>query len=349
MLASYIYRPLNFYRPAGTSRGILHQKACWYVQLQDETGISGLGEVGFIPGLSVEDPAELEIQLDHVCKLITRDEMDPDQDLPSLPGIRFALETALLDLERGGTKKLFPSEFTGGLAGIPINGLIWMGDPGYMKEQVKEKIAAGFRVLKMKVGAINLQDELEVLSLIRSDFGPGDLEIRLDANGAWSAREAPAKLKAFEKFGIHSMEQPIKAGQAEEMAHLVEKSPIPIALDEELIGLSDSSERRMMLETIKPAYMILKPGLLGGFQSSSDWIKHAKKLDIKWWATSALESNLGLSAIAQWTYQQEVTLPQGLGTGQLYSNNLNSPLEMKGDQLWYLDAESWDPPADFNF
>lgn len=348
LLASYISRPLNFHRPAGTSRGVLNQKACWYVRLKDETGAFGMGEVSFIPGLSVEDPGELEIQLDHLCKLISRAEMDPDQKLPSLPGIRFAMETALMDLEKGGNRVLYTSDFTKGLAGIPINGLIWMGDPAYMKQQVNEKIVAGFRVLKLKVGALDFKDELEILGQIRSEFGPGDLEIRLDANGAWSPREAPHHLEALEKFRIHSIEQPIMPGQVEEMARLAETSPIPLALDEELIGTEGGSAGLKLLETIKPSYIILKPGLLGGFRITGEWIRMAQSLNIGWWVTSALESNLGLSAIAQWTYEQGVSNPQGLGTGQLFSNNIPSPLQMEGDQLWYRDAASWNILPEFN-
>jgi len=339
--AFYISRPLHFIQPVGTSRGILHQKDCWYVRLVDEHGNSGVGEVSYIPGLSLVDATELEIRLDHLCKLINRGEMDPVQRLPALPGIRFAMETALLDLECGGRGLIFPSEFSRGKTGIPINGLIWMGDLPHMQKQIKEKIEKGFRVLKLKVGAMALEEELAVLEGIRSEFGDRDLEIRLDANGAWSTEDAPGKITAFAGYGIHSLEQPIAPGQPEALASLCSKADIPIALDEELIGVSDSEEKRKLLETISPAYIILKPGLLGGFGACSEWIELAGAKDIGWWVTSALESNIGLSAISQWTYQLGVTLPQGLGTGQLYENNIPSPLQTEGDRLWYKEEHSW--------
>jgi L-alanine-DL-glutamate epimerase-like enolase superfamily enzyme len=267
--------------------------------------------------------------------------MELDQDLPALPGIRFAMETAMKDLESGGSRLTWPSDFTLGLDGIPVNGLIWMGDRTFMQEQVKEKLRKGFRVLKLKVGAIDLEDELGILAGIRSEFGQDDLEIRLDANGAWSPEEALMKINALARFGIHSLEQPIAQGQPEEMAGICRRADIPIALDEELIGVTEPSERRRLLETISPAYIILKPGLLGGFHECSEWIRMAGELGAGWWITSALESNVGLSAIAQWTYHLGVSIPQGLGTGQLYENNIPSPLRMKGDRLWYREEHPW--------
>ncbi|RLD70548.1 MAG: o-succinylbenzoate synthase [Bacteroidetes bacterium] len=340
--ASYIAHNLSFKRPAGTSRGVLHQKACWYLVLTGEDGVKGLGEVSFIPGLSVEDPHEIEIQIDHVCKLISRGELDPTGKLPNLPGVSFALETAWLDLNRGGTRLLFPSDFTSGLEGIPTNGLIWMGDPRQMKKQIRDKLEVGFRVLKMKVGALELNSELEILRGIRAEYGVDELEIRLDANGAWSFEQAPGFLQKFAEFGIHSIEQPIAPGQTGEMAELCVSGPIPIALDEELIGISSTQKRASLLDRIKPAYVILKPGLIGGFSLAKEWIDLAKKLDVGWWITSALESSVGLSAIAQWTHCLNVTMPQGLGLGTLYTNNLSSPLEMERDRLWYRPQKKWD-------
>jgi len=340
--AKYIRHPLKLYRPAGTSRGVIHQKECWYVKLVDETGVTGLGEVSFIPGLSVEDPEEIEIQLDHVCKLISRGEMDPAQELPALPGIQFALESAMMDLEKGGERLLFPSDYTGGKAGILINGLIWMGDRSFMKRQIRDKLNQGFRVLKMKVGALDEKKELEVLSWIRSEYGTGDLEIRLDANGAWHAEEAPVRISRFAAFGIHSIEQPIGPDQIDAMADLCKDPDIPVALDEELIGISSPENRRAIMEKIRPAYIILKPGLLGGFSVAEQWIELAQDVRTGWWITSALESSIGLNAISQWTYQLDVSMPQGLGTGMLYSNNIQSPLQMEGNRLWYRPEMGWD-------
>ncbi len=339
--AKYIPHPLHFYRPAGTSRGELLRKDCWFVKLTGEEGLSGLGEVSFIPGLSLEDSEEMEINLDHICKLINRGEMDPLQPLPALPGIRFAMETALEDLEQGGNRMLYPSDFTEGISGIPTNGLIWMGEKAYMLEQIRSKMEAGFRVLKMKVGALDFKEELELLRFIRTEYGTGDLEIRLDANGAWPAGNAGEKLEKLAHFGIHSIEQPIAAGQHDAMAELCREPVIPVALDEELIGVSVEEERRRLLQKIRPQYIILKPGLLGGFSEAADWIAAAGEVDAGWWVTSALESNIGLSAIAQWTFRQGVEMPQGLGTGALYSNNFLSPLEMRGDQLWCRKEQTW--------
>jgi len=340
--AKYIRHPLNFHRPAGTSRGILHQKECWFVKLTGEAGLTGVGEVSFIPGLSLEDPEEIEIRLDHVCKLISMGEMDPAQELPSLPGIRFALESATRDLEQGGERLLFDSDFTRGKAGILVNGLIWMGDRAFMKKQVRDKLDQGFGVLKMKVGALDVNEEIDLLAWIRSEYGAGDLEIRLDANGAWSPEEAPLRMARFAQFGIHSIEQPIAAGQIDSMSELCRNPVIPVALDEELIGVTRREERRQLIEKIRPDYIILKPGLLGGFSLAEEWIDLAESVGTAWWITSALESSVGLNAISQWTYHLGVSMPQGLGTGMLYSNNIQSPLLMEENQLWHRPERGWD-------
>jgi O-succinylbenzoate synthase len=217
-----------------------------------------------------------------------------------------------------------------------------MGGRDFMAEQVRKKIAAGFRVLKMKVGALDFREELELLRWIRSEFFVTDLEIRLDANGAWTPGEAREKMKKLAGFGIHSVEQPIAAGQPKAMASLCRDTVIPVALDEELIGKVDPAERRRLLQLVAPSYIILKPGLLGGFFEAGDWIAAAGEAGIGWWVTSALESNIGLNAIAQWTWQLGVENPQGLGTGQLFRNNIVSPLQMKGDRLWYTGETGWD-------
>jgi len=340
--ASYIAHPLIFVRPAGTSRGVLKQKPCWFIRLTSTQGETGLGEVSFIPGLSVEDEQELEIQVDHICKLISRGEMDPGQHLPALPGVQFALETAVRDMETGGVQKLYPSEFTEGQQGIATNGLIWMGPKPFMITQIREKMKLGFRVLKLKVGSLRFSEELDLLKWIRSEFGTADLEIRLDANGAWSPEEARNKMDLLSRLWIHSIEQPIAPGQLEELTQLCLDSAIPLALDEELIGITDPMKRSELLEKVRPAYIILKPGLLGGFSVAADWIGLADKYKAGWWLTSALESNVGLNAIAQWTWQLGVSRPQGLGTGALYTNNIPSPLQMSGEQLWFRPENKWD-------
>ena len=340
--ASYIAHPLVFVRPAGTSRGVLEKKPCWFIRLSSHRGASGLGEVSFIPGLSVENEEELEIQVDHVCKLISRGEMDPLQSLPALPGVQFALETAVKDMETGGRKLLYPSEFTAGEAGIPTNGLIWMGSKPFMITQIREKMKLGFRVLKLKVGSLDFEEELDLLKWVRSEFGADDLEIRLDANGAWTPDEALKKMELLSGSWIHSIEQPIVPGQLKAMAGLCRNAAIPVALDEELIGIGDPLERSALMEELRPRYIILKPGLLGGFSVAGEWIALAEKYSSGWWITSALESNVGLNAIAQWTWQLDISRPQGLGTGALYTNNIISPLQMSGDRLWYRPARAWD-------
>lgn len=340
--AHYISHPLHFIRPAGTSRGVLNQKLCWYISLRNEDGLCGLGEVSFVPGLSLEEPEEIEIKLDHICKLINRREFDPAQSLPSLPGFQFAMETALKDMETGGNRILYPSAFTEGRIGILTNGLVWMGDRDFILQQIREKINLGFRVLKMKVGALGFNEELDVLRWIRSEYGGADLEIRLDANGAWSPEDAVERLGALAEYEIHSIEQPISAGQTEAMAGLCREHIIPIALDEELIGIHGFENRARLLNNIQPQYVILKPGLIGGFRAGEEWIELAGKQKAGWWITSALESNIGLNAIAQWTAQLGVSMPQGLGTGTLFSNNLPSPLQMEGERLFYRPEKSWD-------
>lgn len=262
-------------------------------------------------------------------------------DLADFPAVQFGIETALHDLESGGKRLLYPSGFTNGTFGIPINGLIWMGNRRDMLQQIKAKLEDGFRIIKMKVGALDFKDELEVLSAVRAHFDASDLEIRLDANGAWSPEEALDKLNILSEFSIHSLEQPIPAGIHEEMARICEASPIPVALDEELIGAVRSTEMKRLLEVIKPAYIILKPSLLGGITKSTEWISLAETRGTGWWITSALESNIGLNAIAQWTATLDTELPQGLGTGSLFENNIPSPLAVIQDRIHYLPGETW--------
>jgi O-succinylbenzoate synthase len=340
--ASYITYPLVFIRPAGTSRGVLEQKPCWFISLTTTGGQTGMGEVSFIPGLSLVGREEMETQLEHTCQLINSGEIDPGRALPSLPGVQFALETAMRDLETGGGQILYRSSFTEGVAGIPTNGLIWMGTKPFMVSQIREKMKLGFRVLKLKVGSLAFSEELELLRWIRSEFGADDLEIRLDANGAWTAAEAMEKMALFAPFFIHSIEQPIASGQLDAMAQICRDAAIPVALDEELIGITDPAEMNTLLERVRPAYLILKPGLLGGFLVTAQWIALAEAVGAGWWITSALESNIGLNAIAQWTWERGVNRHQGLGTGALYTNNLTSPLELRGEKLWFRPEQPWD-------
>jgi o-succinylbenzoate synthase len=275
-----------------------------------------------------------------VCEEIDYFIQSPE-DLREWPSIQFGLEAALLDLQNGGSRKLFPSAFTNGEKGIPINGLIWMGRPEFMKQQIRNKIDSGFRCIKMKIGALDFDTEFELLKAVRNEFSASEITIRVDANGAYSYKAALENLKRLSELQIHSIEQPIEAGHWSEMAKLCEISPVPIGLDEELIGISSGKEMQKMLETIRPAYLILKPSLHGGLAGCEKWIQEAEKIGSGWWITSALESNIGLNAIAQWTFQLNTKGEQGLGTGQLFTNNFDSPLEISGDQLWFRPGKNW--------
>ncbi|MDR3651462.1 MAG: o-succinylbenzoate synthase [Paludibacter sp.] len=331
---------LQFKFPAGTSRGVLLHKPSSLLMLEKD-GFTGIGECSTIPDLSIDPVETYSDKLEEVCRLLN-DGHDPDFiDLSLFPSIAFGLETALLDLKAKGSKCLFPSAFTQGETGIPINGLVWMGDKDFMQKQIREKIAAGYHCIKLKVGAIDFETELEIISGIRQQFSVEDMEIRLDANGGFTPADALEKLEKLAAFHIHSIEQPIKQKQFEAMAKLCQQSPIPIVLDEELIGVK-STDKEFILEKIKPAYIILKPSLIGGFRESGEWIRLAEKHDIKWWVTSALEANIGLNAIAQWTYTLNSQLPQGLGTGQLYHNNIPSPLAIENAKLFYKPEVDWD-------
>lgn len=340
MKARYINYNLNFKFPAGTSRGVLHSKYSAFLILE-ENFVTGIGECSTIPGLSIDPENGYEQKLRELCDALNYNKHPENVDLSLFPSIAFGLETALLDLKTGGERLLFDTEFSKGTAGILINGLVWMGDKAFMQKQIREKIAAGYRCIKLKVGALDFETELEIIAGIREQFSENEIEIRLDANGGFSPVDALLKLEKLAKFHIHSIEQPIKQGQLDKMAEICQKSPIPIVLDEELIGIKPT-EKEALIEKIKPAYIILKPSLLGGFKASEEWIQHAEKHNVKWWITSALESNIGLNAIAQWTSSLGSELPQGLGTGQLYHNNIPSPLEIRNAMLFYEKEKEWD-------
>jgi L-alanine-DL-glutamate epimerase-like enolase superfamily enzyme len=335
---------LQFKTPAGTSRGILSSKNSWFIVVQDDEkpGVHGIGEAGILQGLSIDNPDEVEGKIIEVCKNINDFQFYLDEGLSRFPAIRFGLETALIDFNGNRNRVLFPSDFTNGQDSIEINGLVWMGEFDFMRKQIVEKIESGFSCIKLKIGAIGFDEEIELMKSIRNEFSEKEIEIRVDANGAFSFEDALEKLKILSDYQLHSIEQPIKQGQWQEMAKLCEISPLPIALDEELIGISTKDKKRKLLETIKPQYIILKPGLLGGFQQSEEWIEIAGKNNVGWWVTSALESNIGLNAIAQWTYTLGNKVPQGLGTGQLYTNNFESPLAIETGRLHYKPGQNWD-------
>lgn len=340
MTASYYKYILDFKRPSGTSRGVLKQKETWILIIEDADR-RGIGECGILRGLSIDDKPDYEDKLKWVCQHIDKGlEFLLDQ-LLEYPSIQFGLEIAFKSLLSQNNFNLFPSEFTTGKASISINGLIWMGDRVFMKEQIDEKLASGFSCIKMKIGAINFEEELKLLDFIRSNYDKNTIELRVDANGAFSYQEALDKLTALSVYDLHSIEQPIKQGQMDEMATLCRESPLPIALDEELIGVFNVTKKQKLLQIIKPHYIILKPSLVGGFRGSLEWIELAEKLKIGWWITSALESNIGLNAIAQFTYTLHNPLPQGLGTGGLYTNNFDSPLVVNNGELRYDTSLNW--------
>ena len=340
MQATYQKYILNFKRPSGTSRGILKTKETWFIILNDNEK-QGIGECGILRTLSVDDRPDYEEKLKWACQNIHLGTVVLLKELYEFPSIQFGLEQAFLSLQSHTMFDLFPSEFTKGNQAIPINGLVWMGDKEFMKTQIKEKLATGFSCIKMKIGAIDFKTEMELLTSIRKEFSSNEIELRVDANGGFDPNNALEKLKRLSELEIHSIEQPIKQGQFEEMASLCEKTPLPIALDEELIGVFSVTKKQEILQTIQPQYIILKPSLVGGFKGSKEWIEKAESHNVGWWVTSALESNVGLNAIAQWTFTLNSNMPQGLGTGGLYTNNIKSPLEIEKGSLKYNTSKKW--------
>lgn len=342
--ASWEKKVLEFKQPSGTSRGILKQKNTWILKvwLERDSSIVGLGECGPLVGLSIDDldSAVFELKLNTICLNIDDYKDLLERALEEYPSIRFGLEMALLDLINGGERIIFSSNFVQNKVGININGLIWMGEECFMKTQIEEKLVAGFNCIKMKIGAIDFETEIKILEGIRSRYDKSEIELRVDANGAFGA-DALEKLKRLSKYELHSIEQPVMAGQVDVMHELCHESPLSIALDEELIGVRTYEDKKCLLETIQPQYIILKPTLLGGFQASMEWINIAESLNIAWWITSALESNIGLNAIAQWTYTLNNDLPQGLGTGGLFKNNFPSPLRIIKGYLYYDKTLKW--------
>ncbi len=333
MKARFKKYELQFKRPAGTSRGVYTSRPVWFLFLE-ENGIAGIGECAPLAGLSKETPRQVENLLNDIVSNPQQFIKEPIL-LEEAPSVRFAFETALLDLQNGGHQLLFPSDFTEGKAGIPINGLIWMGKPEFMHAQIEEKLNAGYHCLKLKIGVLDFEKELDLLRSIRSKFSKEEIILRVDANGALSTEDAYSKLEKLAELDIHSIEQPIAARQRKKLAELCNSSPIPIALDEELIGINKLTEKKELLDLVRPQFLVLKPSLHGGMAGCDEWIQLAEERNMGWWITSYLESNVGLNAIAQWTYTKNVKMHQGLGTGQLFTNNVNSPLEIRGEQLWF--------------
>ncbi len=348
MQASFKPYQLQFKKPVLTSRGSMAYKNGYYLTVEQD-GVSGIGECSYIEGLSIDDLHGYGDALQGVCTDIDDIAYEyysrwrlPEELVARYPSIAFGLETALLDLQNGGRKEIIAdSEFYAGQQSIPINGLVWMGTEVEMQQQIEQKLADGFRCIKIKVGAIDFDEECRLIAGIRSRYSPGQIEIRLDANGAFIESDVRDKLRRLAAFTIHSIEQPIKPQQYLLMHQLCREQIIPIALDEELIGTYDPAIRAKLLETIRPQYIILKPSLLGGMGACEQWIDIADRLGISWWATSALESNIGLNAIAQWAASRSKTIVQGLGTGGLYTNNVESPLYIEKGCLRYEVGGKW--------
>ena len=338
--ATYHKHLLNFKQASGTSRGVLRTKETWFIILSKDNK-QGFGECGLFRGLSIDDVPNYEEKLQWICQNINSGLKTLLSEAIRYPSIQFGLEQAFLSLEAENPFELFPSDFTRGKQNIDINGLIWMGDKSFMQQQIKDKLTQGFSTIKMKIGAIDFDTEINLLKSIRKEFSSKEITLRVDANGGFTPNDALEKLKKLSDLEIHSIEQPIKQGQWQEMASLCEKTPLPIALDEELIGIFTSEEKRKCIDTIKPQYIILKPSLVGGFKGSKEWISIAKKYNADNWITSALESNVGLNAIAQFTHTLNSPLPQGLGTGSLFTNNFDSPLEVLNGSLGYKQNKKW--------
>lgn len=329
-------RTLHFKQPAGTSRGVYTTRKSWFVYLSDGQR-EGVGECAPLPDLSCDARPDYAEVLDNFCQSLCETGEIDYEAMRTYPSMLFGLETAVMDLRSKKEGILFDTAFSRGEVGIPINGLVWMGNYDEMLQRMEEKLEKGFRCVKLKIGAIDFDQELDLVKRIRNRFSFHEVELRLDANGAFPYEEALYKLELLSQYAIHSIEQPIRQGQWAYMAELCRESPLPIALDEELIGVNDPEMKHHMLNIIKPRYIILKPSLHGGMQGCREWIDTAREMGIGSWITSALESNIGLNAIAQFAsdvYGDNIQMPQGLGTGQLFTDNIPMPLEIRGDKLW---------------
>ena len=335
-------RTLHFKQPAGTSRGVYTTRQSYYLTITDDDrpGIKGVGECATLPDLSCDAVPEYFKILSDICRMVEQTGNIPYDILRPYPSILFGLETAFAQLDANGSTRLYDTPFGRGEEGITINGLVWMGTFEEMYSRLEAKLKAGFHCVKLKIGAIDFNKELDLIKHIREAFDKNTIELRVDANGGFTPENAMARLEALAQYDIHSIEQPIKQHQWGEMARLCKETPLPIALDEELIGVNVRSMKEYLLDTIRPQYIILKPSLHGGMYGCDEWIQLAKERGIGSWITSALESNIGLNAIAHYcakTYGPAVSMPQGLGTGQLFTDNIETPLMIEGDKIWYRE------------
>jgi o-succinylbenzoate synthase len=341
--ASYQKYQLQFIQPGATSRGIMTERTSWFliVYNSENPAVTGIGECAPLPGLSRDDITGIEMKLDWLCNRIDQEDILDDPGLWNDPSLLFAVETALFDLHNGGTRLIFKNSFYSNGQGIPINGLIWMGSFEHMLKAIHSKLEQGYTCIKIKISAKDIENELDMIRQVRKSYG-WDLEIRVDANGAYNYDTCMPVLLKLADLHIHSIEQPLPSGAYESMARLCKNSPIPVALDEDVVHWTQRNEKWKLIEWIHPHYLVLKPGLIGGFSETGQWIELAENNNIGWWITSALESNIGLNAIAQFSNQMHLSMVQGLGTGQVFSNNLNSPLVTRNGYLFYDSQKNWD-------
>ena len=334
---------LHFLQPAGTSRGVYNTRLSFYLKLtsDEQPDVVGVGECATLPDLSCDamPPNEYERKLRTFCDEYERTGVIDYEAMRAYPSMLFGLETAVAQFNAKGSLNFFDTPFGRGEEGIPINGLVWMGTFEEMFERLEAKLKAGFRCIKIKIGAIDFDRELQLIRHIRSTFSRNDVELRVDANGGFTPEEALSRMEALVQYDIHSIEQPIKQHQWAEMARLCAATPLSIGLDEELIGVNERQKKIELLDTIRPQYIVLKPSLHGGMAGTEEWIQLARERNIGSWITSALESNVGLNAIAQLTasiYGTNIRHAQGLGTGQLFADNIEMPLKVIGDKLWIM-------------
>ena len=340
MRATYCKYDLIFKQASGTSRGVLKTKTSYFIKITANNRV-GYGECGLLKGLSYDDVPDYEDKLSWACNHIHLGLESLWSDLLHFPSIQFGLEQAFLSLQSSHPFILFPSPFISTQTPIPINGLIWMGDQNFMSQQIGAILNNGFNCVKMKIGAIDLDQELALLRSIRQQYPEEVIELRVDANGAFDLKTAYKVMESLQEIGVHSIEQPLPVQSISDLATLCADAPIPVALDESLIGCLTIAQKEHLLDTVNPQYIILKPSFIGGFKGSDQWIQLANSRGIGWWVTSALESNIGLNAIAQWVFLKNTILPQGLGTGSLYTNNIPAPLKVQKGTLAYDSKALW--------
>ena len=337
MKAQVERRIFHFRFPAGTSRGVYTTRTSWLVTLTDDEGHIGVGECAPLPQLSCDDLPNYEEVLHEACIQVEATNAVPVEQLRPYPSMLFGFETAMLNLQQQSWA-LFDTPFSRGEEGIPINGLVWMGSFDEMRRRMEEKLYDGFQCVKLKIGAIDFDEELSLIKMLRQRFSRENVELRVDANGAFTPEEAPRRLEQLAQYDIHSIEQPIRQGQWQVMATLCRNTPLPIALDEELIGVNDPYKKEELLDVIRPQYIIIKPSLHGAMVGATEWVTMARQRGIGSWMTSALECNIGLNAVAHLAallYGPAITMPQGLGTGQLFTDNVEAPLHLQGDRMWF--------------